>query len=101
MELQFLDETTFRGTMFWDGAGTFGIAGKIDWERTRNRVFMKNIRGWKDRYRELNAANYNVESITRWSSGWARPARPDPAADSDTTIDGPSDQEDDETTDGM
>jgi hypothetical protein len=95
LELQFFDEKTFRGTMYWDCAGTFDIAGKLDWERTHNRVFAMNIRGWKDKYRSLNEANYDAEASNRWGS-WQRYASPDRAAESDTTDDETSDQTDDE-----
>ncbi|KAF1810561.1 hypothetical protein P152DRAFT_515738 [Eremomyces bilateralis CBS 781.70] len=96
MELQFLDEGTFRGNMYWDCLGTFEIAGKIDWERTRNRVFAMNIRKWKDGYRMLNENNYDMEASARWSSGWGGDAEPDLAAASDTTDNDESDHEDDE-----
>lgn len=98
LELQFLNEKTFRGTMYWNCVGTFDIAGKLDWERTQNRVFAKNIRGWKDRYRRLNKANYDAEARNRWG-GWQRYASPDRAAESDTTNDETSNREDEEAVD--
>jgi hypothetical protein len=97
MELQFLDEQSFRGTMYWTSSGTVDVAGKIDWKRTRNQVFAKNIRWWKDQYRMLNEDNYDVESRARWSSGWGGDAKPDLAAASDTT--GNEDSDDDEELD--
>jgi hypothetical protein len=96
MEICFLDETTFRGSMYWDCYGTFEIAGKVDVERTRNQVLKKNIRAWKDQYRMLNEANYSEECSSRWSGAFRQSVEPDPAAGSDTTVGVPSDEEDEE-----
>ncbi|KAI9683452.1 MAG: hypothetical protein M1822_005992 [Bathelium mastoideum] len=99
IELQFLDEKkTFRGSMHWDCAGRFDIAGELDWERTRNRVFSMHIRRWKDNYRQLNEANYDAENRGRWG-GWTQDAKPDRAAVSDTT-DGYLSHSDDASDDG-
>jgi hypothetical protein len=85
--------------MYWDCIGTFDIAGKIDSERTRNRVFAMDIRGWKNGYRRLNEDNYDMESRARWSSVWGRDAKPDLPAASDTTDNEESSHEDDEESD--
>ena len=78
--------------MFWDCCGKFELAGKKDEDMSRDRVFSKNIPGWKTKYRELNEDNYDAECKSRWG-GWGGDPHPDKPAESDTTV---GDDEDDE-----
>jgi hypothetical protein len=91
MELQFLSENTFQGTMYWDSADTFEVTGK----EIRNSDLSMNIRRWKDAYRILNQANYDMECSSRWSGGWTQEPEPERAADSDTTDPQDEEEEDD------
>ena len=95
LELEFIDENIFQGLMYCTYVGKFDIVGKLDREKTRNQVFKMSIRKWKDNYRTLNEANWDAECKNKWG-GWTQDAKPDPAAESDTTNDEPSDQEDDD-----
>lgn len=90
----FIDSGKFSGNMYWDCVGIFQIVGKKDIERSKNRVWSKNVLTWKSKFYELNQENYDAESVERWGGYYHRSSRQEP--NSDTEGDCESEGEDDE-----
>ncbi|KAK2760706.1 hypothetical protein FQN54_001941 [Arachnomyces sp. PD_36] len=91
----FLDDGMFRGKMYWDCYGTFELVGKKNVKGAGNKAALaKEVRGWKDGYRELNEKNWDAECSNRWG-GFQIYAKADKPAESDTS-DGRGDDDDDD-----
>lgn len=98
-EMQFLDDTCFRGKMYWDGVGTFSFTGKIDLEQQGS--LRRDVGNWKDDYRFMNIAeDYSYEAQVKWDRHtWGKRRSPDDPEDSDTTACESSEEDEDEDED--
>ena len=79
-EITFPGDQKFTGIMFWDGVGTFKLEGNYDADASRNKVFVRNVPGWKTEFRSLSTANYERENQSRWggsSWGYGYESRPE------------------------
>ncbi|KAI9666870.1 MAG: hypothetical protein M1831_001375 [Alyxoria varia] len=97
-KFEFVDETKFCGTMYWECAGTFDVVGRLDAAASKNKVFGAAVPKWKREYRSLNEDNYGREEVSRWGK-WAGDARPDAPMSSDTSENESEDEKEDEEDD--
>ena len=56
--------------MYWDCLGEFKLVGKLDEAASRNKVFQKNVPGWKSNFWSINDSNYERERVGRWGGGY-------------------------------
>lgn len=102
-EFKFLGNgNSFAGTMYWDCLGTFNVTGKLDVASSRNKVFTKNVPGWKKEYWSLNDSNYESEGVGRWGGGggWGYRSESRVELNSDTGNEGAGEDSEDEESSG-
>lgn len=90
----FVGDGTFSGTMYWGSVGTFQIVGVKAIERSKDRVWSKDILTWKSEFYELNQENTDFEYASRWGGCYSR-GSPKRERHSDTEDDLGNDAEDD------
>ncbi|KAF8641292.1 hypothetical protein AX16_010071 [Volvariella volvacea WC 439] len=87
--ITFLPDGRIRGTLRHVGAAgdcmfhgmktsNGSVEGNVDWK--------KEVKKWKREYRGINERSYGIANVRRWGR-WKEDARPDPPADSDTSVD--------------
>ncbi|KAI0340987.1 hypothetical protein BDW22DRAFT_373419 [Trametopsis cervina] len=86
--ITFLGSGKIIGMIEGEFFGKAQFVGIRDEEKSRNRVWSKNVQGWKSEYRHINPSASAVASAGRWG-GWVEDtSQRDKPEDSDTTADG-------------
>ena len=71
VNLTFLGNGTFKGTMHWNCCGDFDLVGRQDKDVAEGTVGPSDqVDTWKEEYWSLNDANYERERVGRWGGYW-------------------------------